>query len=79
MEYLVRKITGRFKELDEKTLCRIRIELKMLLNSWGAVGPDDLGAPTDGGLPLWAEVEFLDNIVQFELECNPFLHSEIMN
>lgn len=78
MEYMVKKIEGRFKHLKESILKQMQMELKFLLKSWGAVGPEELGIPAEqGGLPLWAEVEFLDNIVQFEMECNPFLHAEL--
>lgn len=79
MEYMVKKIDGRFRHLDEATLKMMRLEFKCLIKSWGGVGPDELGVPVDNGLPLWAEVEFLDNVVQFELESNPFLYSELMN
>lgn len=79
MEYIAKRITGRFKEMDERILEKMRLEMKCLLKSWGAVGPDEMGHLTEERLPLWAEVEFLDNIIQFELECNPFLHSEMIN
>lgn len=77
MEYEVREFTGRFKELGSDVLERMRNQLKSLLKSWGAVGPEETGIPVNGGMPLWMEVEFLDNIVQFEIECNPFLRSEL--
>ena len=79
MEYTVSKMTGRFQHLDKSTLETMRLELKMLLKSWGAVGPvvgQFEGSPE---LPLWMEVEFLDNIVKFEMECNPFLQGETVN
>ena len=80
MEFMVRKFSGRFQNLDEATLQMMRLELKTLLKSWGAVGPGELGAPVDGGnIPLWMEVEFLDNIVQFELDMNPYLYGELVN
>jgi len=77
MQYLVRSITGRFKNLDEPTLKMMRLEMTMLLKSWGAKGPHEVGFEVQDGFPLWAEVEFLDNIIQFELECNPYLRSEL--
>lgn len=79
MEYVVRKISGRFKHLDDILLTKMKLNLKCLLKSWGAASQEDMGIQMDAGLPLWAEVEFLDNVVQFELTANPFLHSEVMN
>ena len=78
MEYMCRRIMGRFREIDEKTLQKMCLEMKCLLKSWGAMGPV-INYCGDDKLPLWAEVEFLDNIVQFELENNPFLHNELFN
>lgn len=71
MEYMARRITGKFRHLDENLLARMKFELKCLLKSWGMVGPEDFGEPSHEKFPLWAEVEFLDNIVQFEIQCNP--------
>lgn len=83
MEYIVKQFEGRFKHLDRVTLEHMRLQLKCLLKSWGAKGPEDFGdallTQPEGGLPLWMEVEFLDNIVQFEMECNPFLRMEVIN
>lgn len=78
MEYGIRRISGRFKHLDKLTLEQMRVDLKRLLKTWGALGPDELGGiiPISNSLPLWMEVEFLDDVVQFELECNPYLEIE---
>lgn len=65
MEYL--ELTGRFRNTDSATLELMRLTFKALLRSWGAVSSDDLGIGDNGKLPLWAEVEFLDNIVRFEM------------
>lgn len=78
MEYIANRLTGRFKDLDEKVLEKMSLEMKCLLKSWGAVGPV-IGHFGDERLPLWAEVEFLDNIIQFELAHNPFLLAEAVN
>jgi hypothetical protein len=77
MEYLINKISGRFRHLDEATLRQMRLELKCLLSSWGSVSGSFPHADPADPMPLWVEVEFLDNIVQFEMECNPFLKTEI--
>ena len=80
MEYITREITGRFKHLSENQLKEIKTHLKMILKKWGGIGPDELGRDIlSGELPLWVEVEFLDNVVRFEIECNPFLKAELMN
>lgn len=82
MKYSVHQITGRFRHLDVKTLEALRFKYKSLLKSWGAVGPEELGSALidkNKEFPLWAEVEFLDNVIQFEFECNPFLPGEIRN
>ncbi len=79
MDYTIQQITGRFMNFDETTLRQIRSDLKAILKKWGAMGPEDFPDIPVEPMPLWAEVEFLDNIVQFELENNPFLHSELQN
>jgi hypothetical protein len=77
--YTVRKITGRFRKLEERKLEEMRVRLEKLLASWGAVTIDEMGISSDGEYPLWMEVEFLDNIVQYEMDCNPFLRIDAMN
>lgn len=79
MEYMVRKMTGRYMHLDKPALEMMRMEFKKLLEEWGASEMDDHEIFVEDDMPLWAEVEFLDNIIQFELECNPYLYGEIKN
>lgn len=68
MDFEVRRIAGRFMHLDEGTLKMMILEMKAVLRSMGAVGPDELGVPVSRNLPLWMEAEFLDNVINIEMD-----------
>lgn len=70
-------IKGRFRDWDEEELEQLYYRQKRVLKSFGALGPDDLGLPVIDDLPLWALVEFQDNVIRFEMQCNPELAGEI--
>ena len=70
MDWFFKEITGRFKELSEDELISMRESLVGLIDMCGGVSG---GTGNTDILPLWAEVEFLDNVVKFEMERNPYL------
>lgn len=74
MEYEFRKITGRYTHLDMSALERRKLRCVNILKSLGSATSVDIAML---GLPLWAEVEFLENIVEFEFQCNPFIKAEM--
>ena len=74
MEYEMRKITGRYSHLEMASLERKKLKYVNLLKSLGSATSVDIAML---GLPLWAEVEFLENIVEFEFQCNPYLRAEM--
>lgn len=75
MEYIVKKISGRFKHFDKPKLEMMKFCMIAIIRSWGGI-PHDMRIIHEDDLPLWAEVEFLDNIIQFEMENNPYLAVE---
>lgn len=61
-EVFVRAITGRFKDLPSGQLAKMVDELLQVFVRAGY--PPEL----DPGQPLWMQAEFLDNLMEFELD-----------
>ena len=60
-EIYVRPITGRFRGMSNSQLLKIIAGIKMtIFKAGGMVG-------TDETQPLWQQAEYLDNIMDFEL------------
>lgn len=73
VHYCVKQLTGKYKYMSEQELREIKAaQLELLALVEGQIHVDEEYAKN---LPLWREVEFLERIIEFEMENNPDLLS----
>ena len=74
MHYCVRQLTGKYKYLSEEELQKMREAQIEFLSCFGEVQVEAAGA-SPLNMPLWREVEFWEQVIEFEMEHNPDLLS----
>jgi hypothetical protein len=72
MEYTIKRIHGIFKDTSERELKEMKRRLVNIIESLGG----SVELKDHESLPLWLEVEFLHNIISFELESNPLFSAK---